>query len=136
MWTVHLDIQPVSLSLYRESIYLVRAIAETDAAYAFTIRQQDHGTRTRPLYIERAQYKCWDSDRRPCWWLETGPGGTARHFQKREHEYLRVPHVDVQVLTSIDMLEVFRIFCDTDRTLDELTETDLRARSWQRFPQT
>jgi hypothetical protein len=110
----------------RELIVEIYAKIVTHDGYTLMITQQDVVTRSHPLAIPTVRYRCFGPDGQPCWWLET-PNRTTRqrHFQKTAHDHVRVRHIDIQKLTSLD---------PNQKTLEQLREADLREKSWERFP--
>lgn len=108
----------------------------THDGYILMIAQHDVATRSKPFAIPVVRYRCFGPDGQPCWWLETpNPTTSGRHFQKQAHEHIRVRDIDLQRLSSLDILELFLEFRRSQRTLEQLREADLRERSWERFPQ-
>ncbi len=135
-FTVERLVQKLRKNKYpREVTYQIVALIVTHGGYQLLITQTDVATRRAPFLISRCLYQCFDRDGGPIWWLETTPHSPVRHFQKREHDHIDIRDVDVRKFTSIDMLEVFRRFCDDGTTLDQLREAELNEKSWERFPQ-
>ncbi len=120
----------------KEVTYQVIAEVVTYDGHKLQIHQDDYATRTIPFRINASQYRCFDPNGRCCWRLETpGPDIAERHFQKVDHQYIRITDIDIQRLTSLDVIEIFIRFCEDGTTLERFREGDLHARSWEKYPQ-